>query len=41
MDEAAYLPEAEECFNAAHPVTVQVIAISAAAPGWFAEQCDR
>lgn len=40
MDEAAFLPEAEQCFNAAHPVAKQIIAISSAGPGWFGEQCS-
>lgn len=41
MDEAAFLPEAEACYNAAHPVARQIIAISSAGPGWFADQCQR
>ncbi len=41
MDEAAFLPEAQECFDAAQPVAAQIIAISSAAPGWFADQCSR
>lgn len=41
MDEAAFLPEAEACYNAAHPVAQQIIAISSAGPGWFADQCSR
>ncbi len=41
MDEAAFLPEAEQCYNAAHPVAQQIIAISSAGPGWFGEQCSR
>ena len=40
MDEAAFLPEAEQCFNAAHPVAKQIIAISSAGPGWFGDQCS-
>jgi hypothetical protein len=40
MDEAAFLPEAEQCFNAAHPVAQQIIAISSAGPGWFGDQCS-
>ena len=39
MDEAAFLPEAEQCFNAAAPVAKQIIAISSAGPGWFGDQC--
>lgn len=40
MDEAAFLPEAEQCYNAAHPVAKQIIAISSAGPGWFGDQCS-
>lgn len=40
MDEAAFLPEAEQCFNAAHPVAKQIIAISSAGPGWFGDECS-
>lgn len=40
MDEAAFLPEAEQCYNAAHPVAKQIIAISSAGPGWFGDQCQ-
>jgi hypothetical protein len=41
MDEAAFLPEAEQCYNAAHPVAQQIIAISSAGPGWFGYECAR
>lgn len=41
MDEAAFLPEAEQCYNAAHPVCKQIIAISSAGPGWFGDECSR
>jgi len=40
MDEAAFLPEAEACYNAAHPVAGQIIAISSAGPGWFGNICS-
>lgn len=40
MDEAAFLPEAEQCYNAAHPVAKQIIAISSAGPGWFGDECS-
>lgn len=40
MDEAAFLPEAEQCYNAAQPVARQIIAISSAGPGWFGDQCS-
>ena len=41
MDEAAFLPEAEQCYNVAHPVSGQIIAISSAGPGWFGDMCQR
>lgn len=41
MDEAAFLPEAEACFNAAQPVAQQIVAISSAGPGWFGDECSR
>jgi hypothetical protein len=40
MDEAAFLPEAQECYDAAHPVAAQIIAISSAGPGWFGNECS-
>lgn len=39
MDEAAFLPEAQACYDAAQPVAKQIIAISSAGPGWFGEEC--
>ena len=41
MDEAAFLPEAEQCFNTALPVSQQIIAISSAGPGWFGDECSQ
>lgn len=41
MDEAAFLPEAEQCFNAAQPVTKQIIGVSSAGPGWFGDECSQ
>lgn len=41
MDEAAFLSEAQQCYDAAHPVAGQIIAISSAGPGWFGDQCSR
>jgi hypothetical protein len=41
MDEAAFLPEAQQCYDAAEPVAHQIIAISSAGPGWFGLQCGR
>lgn len=40
MDEAAFLPEAEACYNTAAPVAKQIIAISSAGPGWFGDECS-
>lgn len=40
MDEAAFLPEAEQCYNAAQPVAKQIIAISSAGAGWFGDECS-
>ncbi len=40
MDEAAFLPEAEACYNAVSPVAKQIVAVSSAAPGWFAQMCE-
>lgn len=39
MDEAAFLPEAEACYNASQPVAGQIIAVSSAGPGWFGNEC--
>jgi hypothetical protein len=41
MDEAAFLPEAEQCYNSAKASSpsVQMIAVSSAGPGWFGDQC--
>lgn len=41
MDEAAFLPEAQQCYEAAFPVAQQIIAISSAGPGWFGVQCSQ
>ena len=40
FDEACFLPGVEACWNAAQPVAAQMIAISSAGPGWFADQCS-
>lgn len=42
MDECAFLPEAEQCYNAAKASSphVQMIAVSSAGAGWFADQCS-
>jgi len=39
LDEAAHIPEGEECLGAVRPSGARIICISTAAPGWFAEQC--
>jgi len=41
MHEAAFMPEAQSCYNAVQPVAKQIITISSAAPGWFADECTR
>ena len=41
IDEAAFLSEFGECLDNAQPVAQQIIAISSAAPGPFANQCDK
>lgn len=41
MDEAAFLTEAQQCYDAAHPVCQQIIAISSAGPGWFGNICSE
>ena len=41
MDEAAFLPKSEECLASVLPTGAYIIAISTAAPGWFATQCER
>lgn len=40
FDEAAFLAEAQQCYDATHPVAGQIIAISSAGPGWFGDQCQ-
>jgi hypothetical protein len=35
MDEAAFLPEADQCYNAVSPVAKQIIAVSTDNIGWF------
>lgn len=39
FDEAAFLPEFMQCWEATHPVAGQMIAISSAGPGSFANMC--
>jgi len=40
MDEVAFLPEAQQCFDAAHPVAGRIIGVSSAGAGWFGDQCS-
>lgn len=40
MDEAAFLPEGEECLAAVRPSGARIIAISSARAGWFGDQCQ-
>ena len=40
LDEAAFLPDAEQSYNAAQPVTKQIVAISSAGASWFGDQCS-
>jgi len=37
MDEAAFLPEAAASYDTAEPVASQIIVVSSAGPGWFAD----
>lgn len=41
MDEAAFLPEAEACWNVALASSphIQMIGVSSASPGWMANEC--
>jgi hypothetical protein len=39
MDEAAFLIEAQQCYDTVFPVAKQIIAVSSAGPGWFANEC--
>jgi hypothetical protein len=41
QDESAFLPEAEQCFNAVRPVVKQIIAVSSDEVGWFHNQTKR
>ena len=40
FDEMAAMWDAEQCWNTAHPVATQMIGVSSARPGWFAEMCE-
>jgi hypothetical protein len=40
MDEAAFLPAAQQLYDVAHPVCGQIIAVSSAGPGWFGNMCQ-
>ena len=39
-DEAAHMSEFQACYDAAHPVCTQIIAVSSAAPSWFGDICE-
>ena len=41
LDEAAYIPEGEECLNAVRPTGARIVAISSARAGWFGDICQR
>jgi hypothetical protein len=41
QDESAFLPEAEQSFNAVRPVCKQIIAVSSDEIGWFHNECKR
>lgn len=41
MGEAAFLPEAQQCYDTVQPVAKQIIAVSSAGPGWFGDQCGN
>jgi hypothetical protein len=41
QDESAFLPEAEQSFNAVRPVCKQIIAVSSDEMGWFHNECKR
>lgn len=41
IDEMAFLSEAGQCWDNAHPVAEQIIGVSSAAPGYFGNMCDR
>ena len=41
FDECAFLEEFEACWNTAHPVAKQMIGVSSAGPGRFADMCAR
>jgi hypothetical protein len=40
FDEMAAMEDAEQCWNTAYPVASQMIGVSSARPGWFAEECQ-
>jgi hypothetical protein len=40
MDEAAFMTEAAASYNTAEPVASQIIVVSSAGPGWFADVCQ-
>jgi hypothetical protein len=40
FDEIAFMEDAEACYNAVKPVSKQIVGISSAGPGWFADECQ-
>jgi hypothetical protein len=40
MDEAAFMREAGASYHTAEPAADQIIVVSSAAPGWFADVCQ-
>ena len=40
FDEAAFLPEFNDCYNTVQPVAKQIIAVSSPAPGPFWDECQ-
>lgn len=40
MDEAAFMPEAADCYNNAVSVCKKIVVLSSAGPGWFADICN-
>jgi len=40
MDEAAFLTEASASYDTAEPLSTQIIVVSSAGPGWFADLCQ-
>jgi hypothetical protein len=41
QDESAWIVDGEQCLAAVKPSGAKIICISSAAPGWFADECER